>query len=424
MDVSSGLSSSRRAFLLGVGASTLTALAGTPRLTARAEAARSPSDLQFDVGEFIAPARTVDGVVMRFPPVYTSFVTVRLTRPPRREDQERLQRAFARVERTYPFSPRGVLPMVGYGLPYFDRLPDVLVRRQLPRLRSARERFALEEAVAGPTDPESVRIERSDLVFVLRSDSADQLAAVQRMLVIPGLMRVTSRRLQFVQPGLPRVLAVEHGFPWAEAIDPRSPLWMGFADQHVGGTGPPRIVTFAGNASARETTARRGDYFDNGSVLHLSHLIEDLDAFYAQPFSERVQDMFRPNPPPAREPRVYLENTFHDPRNAEHAVAETGRVGHLQAVQRTSRAADGTPLHIRIDGPGLDALDVPDGSVQPKLHFAMLVPSAERFARMRRRQGELKVERNGIERFVRATRRQNFLVPPRRHRAFPLVELD
>jgi hypothetical protein len=30
----------------------------------------------------------------------------------------------------------------------------------------------------------------------------------------------------------------------------------------------------------------------------------------------------------------------------------------------------------------------------------------------------------GLERFLTATRRQNFLVPPRRHRSFPLVEPD
>jgi hypothetical protein len=30
---------------------------------------------------------------------------------------------------------------------------------------------------------------------------------------------------------------------------------------------------------------------------------------------------------------------------------------------------------------------------------------------------------NGINAFLRVTRRQNFLVPPRAHRAFPLVEL-
>jgi hypothetical protein len=32
-------------------------------------------------------------------------------------------------------------------------------------------------------------------------------------------------------------------------------------------------------------------------------------------------------------------------------------------------------------------------------------------------------ENLGLERFLTATRRQNFLVPPRQHRAFPLVEL-
>ncbi len=30
---------------------------------------------------------------------------------------------------------------------------------------------------------------------------------------------------------------------------------------------------------------------------------------------------------------------------------------------------------------------------------------------------------NGLERFITTTRRQNFLVPPRAHRAFPLLEL-
>ncbi|HEY7199930.1 MAG TPA: hypothetical protein VIC57_06955, partial [Candidatus Dormibacteraeota bacterium] len=33
-------------------------------------------------------------------------------------------------------------------------------------------------------------------------------------------------------------------------------------------------------------------------------------------------------------------------------------------------------------------------------------------------------EDNGLERFITATRRQNFLVPPRVHRSFPLRELQ
>jgi hypothetical protein len=106
-------------------------------------------------------------------------------------------------------------------------------------------------------------------------------------------------------------------------------------------------------------------------------------------------------------------------------------MGHLPGLQRSSRAADGTPMHIRMDGPGFDSLDVPDGSNQPKLQFTAFMPSAEFFRLMRVNQASLDLcaqfgvddADNGLERFITATRRQNFLAPPRRHRAFPFAEL-
>jgi hypothetical protein len=328
------------------------------------------------------------------------------------------------------------------------------VRARIPRLLSEPARMALEEAVPGPTDVSRsnpgvakrrfhvpVRIESNDLLLILRSDSTKTLDAVVRSLTLAeglrGLLRVTSRRLMFQQVGLPRKVAERERLAFADAIDPRSPMWMGFADQQVTGSGPAAAVTFAGSPSARSTTARRGDYFDNGAIVHLSHLIEDLEQFYAEPYDERVQCMFRPNPPPARGDGdgragpVFLENAFRDGDDARAGAAAAGRIGHLAALQRCSRARDSTPLHIRADGAGFDALDVPSASRQPKLHFAMFVPTAQRFADMRRAQASLDLaarygvdeRRNGIERFVTATRRQNFLVPPRRHRAFPLVEL-
>jgi hypothetical protein len=84
-----------------------------------------------------------------------------------------------------------------------------------------------------------------------------------------------------------------------------------------------------------------------------------------------------------------------------------------------------------MDGPGFDSMDVPDGSNQPKLQFTVFVPSADFFRAMRSNQASLDLAAqnkvapsdNGLERFITATRRQNFLVPPRRHRIFPLVEL-
>jgi hypothetical protein len=121
------------------------------------------------------------------------------------------------------------------------------------------------------------------------------------------------------------------------------------------------------------------------------------------------------------------------------------RVGHSQALQRSSRAADGTPLRIRVDGPGLNSLDVPDGSTQPTLEFTIFVPTAEFFRVMRINAASLDYVKkgqqggtatsvfpgneacdpddDGLERFITTTRRQNFLIPPRRHRSFPLVEL-
>lgn len=461
---SSGAAVSRRTFVasaarLGLAASTLGALDALAIAPQRAEAAARRSDIQFDVAKVIAPARTVDGVVVRFPPVYTSFTTIRLRRRPTRADQQRLQAALRAIERRFAFSPRGVLITLAYGVAYFDRLPGGLhggvAGDRVPRLRADQRRPVLEEAVPGPTDvsPSNpgvtkhrfdvpVRIDSNDMLVILRSDSTRVLGAVLGQLTdsLGELARVTSRRLMFQQIGLPRKVADRARLPFAHAINPRSPMWMGFADQQVTGSAPAEVVTFRGSHSARFTTARRGDYFDDGAIVHLSHLIEDLEQFYAEPYLERVQSMFRPDPPPARGDAdqftdgggpAFLQNNFDGPGGAQAGAASEHRIGHLAALQRCSRAADTTPLHIRADGAGFDALDVPDGSQQPKLQFAMFVPTAQLFADMRRAQASLDLAQqfgvddahDGIERFITATRRQNFLVPPRRHRAFPLVEL-
>ena len=63
------------------------------------------------------------------------------------------------------------------------------------------------------------------------------------------------------------------------------------------------------------------------------------------------------------------------PARAPHGASPT--------LQRSSRAADGTPLHIRMDGPAFDSRDVPDGSNKPKLQFTVFVPTAEFFRVMR-----------------------------------------
>jgi hypothetical protein len=528
---------SRRSALKGGGAAALLVssavmferIGSAPNRTA-SSVTRAFPDIQFDLGAFINPAQVFnDGagnVTVGLPPVFSLFLPVVLTRRPTAHDQATLTRALDTIEASFPASPAGVLIFsVSYGLPYFSRLPPALVAKHMPVLLSDPSRPVLEEAVPSPTDvvdglvggPDAivpgivkdrfnvnVVIESNDMVFHLRSDSLTKLTSVSLWLQgsnnldgrhVPspdfgGLMRFQTPRVQFVQQGLSRKVADEHGFEFAPRINPDSTMSMGFVDQQTNSAGPAAITTFVGNASAKLTNAQPGDYFDNGSIAHFSHVIEDLFQFYAlphqdprhpegEPFTERCQYMFRSNQigTPNGIPSVghaeqfrngggpaFINNVFQGtgaallqaedahgkfvPGNARLGATFTGesRVGHEEALQQVSRAADSTPLHIRADGPGFDSMDVPAfrtfpgpsghevpaGSKQFKLQFFIYVPTADLFARMRSAQAAQQFQKqfmagstddNGLERFITATRRQNFLVPPRRHRAFPLLEL-
>jgi hypothetical protein len=472
----------QRAAALGVASSTLGALDLLARMPQRAEAARSVlPEIQFAIEHYIRPAVRAEGVEIRPGPVYTTFATIVLSRTPTAADQSTLAQALATIESIYAFSPAGVFLTVCYGIPYFERLPGgmagTLVAEHMPRLLAEPMRFALEEAVPGPTDvsPSNpgvsklrfnvpVQIEANDVLVTLRSDSTVVIEDVLTWLSgasstlaggdvgnsgLGDLLEITSSRLMFNQQGLPRRIADEQRLPFAETINPRSSMWMGFSDQQVASSGRPPITTFLGNRSAKLTSAGVRDYFNHGSIVHLSHVIQDLEQFYERPketYTRRVAAMFSSDPVlstgnpdqfadgggPA-----FLPNLFDGPADAPREAAGVGtfdgqpHIGHVSGLQRSSRSADQKPIHIRADGPGFDALDVPDGSQQPKLHFSIFVPTADFFATMRRNQASLDLaqqhnvppENVGLERFITATRRQNFLVPPRRHRAFPLLEL-
>jgi hypothetical protein len=484
------------------------------------------SDIQFNMGAFINPPVVLnDGagnVTAQFPPVYTLFQPVTLTRTPTPADQTTLANALNAIEASYPADPSGLLIFsVSYGVPYFNRLPKSIVSTYMPTTLANPSIPVLIEATPMPTDvvgglvggPNAlipnvvkerfnvnVQIESNDMLFQFRSDSMVNLAAVPLWLQgsnnlngvgVPspnfnGLFSYGTPRIQFLQVGLPRTMAVDYGFEFAQYVNPDSSMAMGFVDQQTNGSGPPAIVTFAGNSSAVMSNAVAGSYFDNGSIAHFSHLIQDLYQFYNngfdptlpnEPFTQRCAYMFHSDQLGTTNglPSVgntdqftngggpaYINNVFQGTNVATLEAQDsagtfsstnqslsatffgTGRIGHLSALQQVSRASDGTPLHIRNDGPGLDTMDVPAyetypgsgvtvsaGSYQFKLQFLMFVPTASFFAQLRTAQAAQNLQHqylnnvalaNGVERFITATRRQNFLVPPRRHRAFPLVE--
>lgn len=499
----------------GAIATTMASLSTTawmPRRVAAATAATQFPDIQFDLSSFVHPATTVNGIQVQFGVTYTYMAPCTLSRTPGRADQAILEGALQKIEATYPFSPGGVFTMVAYGVPYFSRFSSSLVASTIPRLASNTSRFALEEAVPSPTDVSSanpqiskrtfnvpVTIETNQVLFLLRSDNLNNITDVISWLqgsnslngqaiaspAFNSLLTFHTARINFVQPGLPRQMANQRGFSYASSINPASSMFMGFVDQQVNASAPSAAtVTFAGTNTARLTTARAGDYFDNGSVIHVAHTIMDLAQFYEnssasqEDFSERIQYMFHsfksdgtsgllfPQDPndgftngggqgaptgslTTQQQSAFLPNIFFgtnkqasnfDPASLPTRVL---RVGHTVGLQRSSRSSNGTPLHIRIDGPGISRLDVPDGSAQPTLEFAVFVPTAEFFRVMRVNSASLDFvsktdggtatsvptgvtpsagEDDGLERFLTATRRQNWLIPPRRHRSFPLAE--
>jgi hypothetical protein len=455
------------------------------------KAAGAYPDIQFDTAAahiYIDPAT---GLQFNLPPVFTMFITASLTSAPTKASQKTLAGALDTIEAAYPFGPSGVITIVNYGMPYFNRLPSSLVAAYMPRLASDSSRYAVEEATPAPTDYPAVskptynlpvRIETNDLVFMFRSDELGHLRDVFAWLhgsnrlngahtPSPGLgafLKFTSTRLMFVQIGLPRKLADNHSLPYSSLINPNSPMWMGYSSQQAGTAAPAQLVTFQGvpttaNSATVYATAPSGaaltasDYFWNGSMMHLAHDIIDLARWYSRPdmpYAQRAAQMFRADPQSYQNlfqgnadqftdggGTAYLPNEFLGAGDAV-ANAQAGVMGHVPALQRGARVSvdaytpDGTnlkgvPLHVRTDGPGFDALDVPDSSEQPKLQFAAFLPTSEKFRAGRvlaasmdlTQQYNIPLSHNGVESFITATRRQNFLCPPRSHRAFPLVDL-
>ncbi len=150
---------------------------------------------------------------------------------------------------------------------------------------------------------------------------------------------------------------------------------------------------------------RDSDYFRGGTHMHLSHLNEDLEAWYINfDFNERVHTSFRPNLKVKPNAQTVHQNakdvsTVADVRRD---YRQTGAIGHSAALQTTSRltadfvAADGTrypkgtAIPIRADFNTLDnpfywsehRAEIGD-TPQTGLHFAVFNPSSDDFHRNR-----------------------------------------
>jgi hypothetical protein len=466
----------RKQFLGGAAASALAAagvyelvdqLAGSPKRAA--VTGTHPAEQHLLNG-----VRTVvdNDVEVLVPPLHHQVVTATLKVG---EDRAALVEAGAELERVlhdldarYAPTPAGLGVTVGWGLPYFRRYVPGQAARHLPLDRRAtgtrgKPVRALEDSMRFPSDPDDVVLERNDVAVLLRSDSLDNVADGAKTLFggLDSVFKVTSVRKGFAGGGfdggrsLPKQMALAAGVPGADLIPESSELFLGFTSTQKRGLGPARIANIETLGYA--DLGPRG-FFARGTHMHVSHLFEDLEAWYLN-FShqQRLDTTFRPGLTVAATTLTVPQ--AHDDIQSERQVAhDYGRyrtIGHSGAIQPASRLArdvighdgtlypKGTAVPQRADFNTLDnpffwSADPQRDNVQSGpaagIHFVVFNPTSDDFRRTRLAMdgimpdgSVLSFDRGsrgqGFNSILTTTHRQNFLVPPRAHRSFPLSEL-
>jgi hypothetical protein len=402
-----------------------------------------------------------EGVEVVVPPLHSEVVTATVAVSNLRDGQQELEQALRALDARYALNPAGLAVTVAWGLPYFERHVPAQAKTHLPHDRRA-DKPALLPARTFPSDPKDTRLEENDVAVLLRSDRRDHIDAARKALFEDmSIFRMTSIRRGFAGGGfhggksLPQKMAVAAGVPGADLIPDGSELFLGFTSTQKAGLGPRLIA----NHETLGYVDLGSGYFRNGTHMHLSHLTEDLEAWYLNfDFDERVLTAFRPGMTKVKQGTQTVAQGPKDvssPQLLARQFHTTGRFGHSASIQASSRLQQdtvgddgtvypkGTAIPQRAD---FNTLDNPFAwtvdpardklSKQPiaGVHFVVFNPSSDDFHRNRlAMDGVLpdgtkltlppRTRAQGFNSILTTTHRQNFLVSPRRQRSFPLAEL-
>jgi hypothetical protein len=404
-----------------------------------------------------------EGVEVVVPVRHHQMVTARVvaSQDQLRDARASLAAVLTKLDADYPGTPDGLAITVAWGLPYFRTYVPDAAEMHLPFDRRARKR-ALIDAIRFPSDPDDTLLEENHVAFLFRSDNEEHIrtAATEIADRMKGALAVTSIRKGFAGQmdggkGLPKEMATAAGVPGADLIPDGSELFLGFTSTQRNALGPPRIVNFE-TLGLVDLGPR--SYFHGGTHMHLSHIFEDLEAWYLNlDFRDRVNTTFRPRMPVRRGTQTVPQppHRVASANEVRRDYERFGAIGHSSSLQPASRlqqdirGADGTlypkgtAIPQRAD---FNTLDNPffwsadperdQMSEEPAagLHFVVFNPTSDDFHRNRlamdgHMPGGEKLEfvprapGQGFNSILRTTHRQNFLVPPRRHRSFPLAEL-
>ncbi len=411
-----------------------------------------------------------EGVEVLVPPLHHQIVTatIAVDPGPKRLEAARveLEDALQRLESRYEVTPAGLDITVAWGRPYFTNHVGAVAASYLPvdhRASAAKGKqvAALLDAIRFPSDPKATVLEANDVAVLIRSDSIEHIQdAAKQLFDELGIFRVTSIRKGFAGGGfdggqsLPKKMAVAAGLNGADLIPNDSELFLGFTSTQKAGLGPERIANLE---TLGYSDGGRDGYFRQGTAMHLSHITEDLEAWYVNfDFAERAATTLRPGlkvkhgaqtVKQEAKDAVGIADNVRDYRREQ-------RIGHSSSIQTASRLQHavvgtdgtrypkGTAIPHRAD---FNTLDNPffwsadherdgmkDGPAAG-VHFVVFTPTSDDFHRGRLAMDGIMPDGTKLEFTPRArgqgfnsvlttTHRQNFLVPPRRHRSFPLAE--
>ncbi len=411
-----------------------------------------------------------NGVEVLVPPLHHELITYALRlggdRRSLQEARTSLEAVLGELDRDYPLTPAGLGVTVGWGLPYFRRYVARPADRYLPLDRRAskaagRPVRVLIDAIRFPSDPKTTILEANELAILLRSDGVAHIDDARRRLEKLPVLRRTSSRRGFVGGGfggrrsLPKQMAMAAGVRGADLIPDNAELFLGFTSTQKAGLGPPKIANLE---NLGYSDGGPGGYFRGGTAMHVSHLFEDLEAWYINfDHGQRVSTAFRPGlrvPSGTQTVRQGPKDvtTVAQNRRSYHSHGAIGHSGSIQTSSRLDRetvGADGshypkgTAIPHRADFNTLDnpffwtatpARDQFSSDAAAGVHFVVFNPTSDDFHRNRlAMDGVLpdgtklpfdpRSRGQGFNSVLTTTHRQNFLVPPRRHRSFPLVEL-
>ena len=420
---------------------------------------------------------TDNATLVTVPPLHHAVVTAQLNVPATtsalQNAQHVLESAIAGLEDSglLDFRPSGLGLAVAWGLPYFNLLPTALTGEWLPLDLAASQAngattYAILDASSFASDPPGVILEQNDIVFVMASDHLDHIASAYGA-IFSGppaeLMTITSVRRGFVDgqkigsngQSLTKRMALEAQIPGATSIPDSAELFLGFTSTQQAALGPAVIANF--ETLPGVTNQWPSGYFMNGTTMHLSHIYEDLVTWYGATHRERAGFAFSPT---VETSVGHGTQTLPEgPANVESLTQverqfrRFGFVGHSSSMQPASRLAapvtdnygnmwpTGTATVQRADFNTLDSpfsfsatpkVDSVSSNPAAGVHFVAFMPTSNLFNLMRHAMdgqygsdvslgyGAVHGPFNSV---LQTTHRQNFLVPPRSHRSFPLAEL-